>query len=85
MIFETPAWRVEHCVGPLGVGTLVVKPKRHVLGLAGLDHDEANQMGPLLWNTAAAVEQLTKAQQVYVCLWSHGPVQSALRGAARAE
>ena len=46
MIFETPAWRVEHCVGPLGVGTLVVKPKRHVLGLAGLDDDEANQMGP---------------------------------------
>jgi diadenosine tetraphosphate (Ap4A) HIT family hydrolase len=74
MIFETPAWRVEHCVGPLGVGTLVVKPKRHVLGLAGLEQDEAHQMGPLLWNTAAAVEQLTEAQQVYVCLWSHGPV-----------
>jgi hypothetical protein len=22
VIFETSAWRVEHCVGPLGVGTL---------------------------------------------------------------
>ena len=74
LIFETPAWRVEHCVGPLGVGTLVVKPKRHVRGLAGLDRGEAHQMGPLLWNTAAAVEQLTEAEQVYVCLWSHGPV-----------
>jgi ATP adenylyltransferase len=22
---------VEHCIGPLGVGTLIVKPRRHVL------------------------------------------------------
>jgi diadenosine tetraphosphate (Ap4A) HIT family hydrolase len=73
-IFETPAWRVEHCVGPLGVGTLVVKPKRHVLRVSALDGAEASQMGPVLWNTAAAVEHLTEAKQVYVCLWSHGPV-----------
>ena len=26
LIFETGGWRVEHCVGPLGLGTLVVKP-----------------------------------------------------------
>jgi hypothetical protein len=31
LIHETGACRVEHCVGRLGVGTLVVKPKRHVL------------------------------------------------------
>jgi hypothetical protein len=31
LIHETSRWRVEHCVGPLGVGTLIVKPKRHVL------------------------------------------------------
>lgn len=30
LIHETPHWRVEHCIGPLGVGTLVVKPLRHV-------------------------------------------------------
>jgi diadenosine tetraphosphate (Ap4A) HIT family hydrolase len=36
LFFETGAWRVEHRVGPLGVGTLVVKPKRHVLHMADL-------------------------------------------------
>jgi hypothetical protein len=24
-------WVIEHCVGPLGVGTMVVKPERHVV------------------------------------------------------
>ena len=64
VIYETPAWRVEHCVGPLGVGTLIVKPKRHVVALAGLARAEAREMGPLLWNTAAAGEDLTGAEQV---------------------
>jgi diadenosine tetraphosphate (Ap4A) HIT family hydrolase len=74
LIFETKGWRVEHCVGPLGVGTLVVKPKRHVLYLADITEDEALEMGPLLRQSATAVQELTKAEQVYVCLWSHGPV-----------
>jgi len=74
LIFETEGWRVEHCVGPLGVGTLVVKPKRHVLHLADITQDEALEMGPLLKDTATAVRDLTEASQVYVCLWSHGPV-----------
>lgn len=74
LIFETIGWRVEHCVGPLGVGTLVVKPKRHVLHLADLTDGEALEMGPLLRTSATAVGELTEATQVYVCLWSHGPV-----------
>ena len=28
-VFATDHWVVEHCVGPLGVGTLLVKPFRH--------------------------------------------------------
>jgi diadenosine tetraphosphate (Ap4A) HIT family hydrolase len=74
LIHETTRWRVEHCIGPLGVGTLVVKPKRHVLRVADLDDTEAQQMGPLLRRVATAVTDLTQADQVYVCLWSHGPV-----------
>jgi diadenosine tetraphosphate (Ap4A) HIT family hydrolase len=74
LIYETTRWRVEHCVGPLGVGTLVVKPKRHVLRVADLNETEAHEMGPLLRRVAAAVDDLTRADQVYVCLWSHGPV-----------
>jgi diadenosine tetraphosphate (Ap4A) HIT family hydrolase len=74
LIAETPSWRAEHCVGPLGVGTLVVKPKRHVTAIADLTGGEAGEMGPLLWRTASVVGALTSASQVYVCLWSHGPV-----------
>ena len=51
-----------------------MKPKRHVLYLADVSEEEALEMGPLLRLSAAAVQELTKANQVYVCLWSHGPV-----------
>lgn len=74
LIHQTHGWRVEHCTGPLGVGTLIVKPKRHVLYVSELNDDEATEMGPLLHQTATAVRELTDAQQVYICLWSHGPV-----------
>jgi diadenosine tetraphosphate (Ap4A) HIT family hydrolase len=70
-IVETPRWAVQHCVGPLGVGTLIVKPKRHVVGVGELDPDEAAELGPLLQHTAAAVTEAFAPEQVYVCLWSH--------------
>jgi diadenosine tetraphosphate (Ap4A) HIT family hydrolase len=62
---------VEHCVGPLGVGTLVVKPVRHVVHVAQLEPDEAAELGPLLQQTSAVVTRLLQPEQVYVCLWSH--------------
>jgi diadenosine tetraphosphate (Ap4A) HIT family hydrolase len=70
-IHETAHWLVEHCVGPLGVGTLIVKPRRHVTGVAELTDDEASELGPLLRATSAIVKQLAYAEQVYNCLWSH--------------
>jgi diadenosine tetraphosphate (Ap4A) HIT family hydrolase len=70
-IFETARWVVEHCVGPLGVGTLVVKPLRHVVHVCALDAEESAELGPLLQRTAGVVQSLNAADQVYVCLWSH--------------
>ena len=64
---------MEHCVGPLGVGTLIVKPVRHVEHVADLTPAEAGELGPLLRQTSGVVDDLCKPQQVYVCLWSHGP------------
>jgi diadenosine tetraphosphate (Ap4A) HIT family hydrolase len=69
-------WVVEHCVGPLGVGTVVVKPIRHVIHLADLDSTEGAELGPLLTNVARAVtlassEVGNAPRQVYACLWSH--------------
>ena len=62
---------VEHCIGPLGVGTLIVKPVRHVTAVADLNPGETAELGGLLKQTASAVRELTKSDQVYVCLWSH--------------
>jgi diadenosine tetraphosphate (Ap4A) HIT family hydrolase len=71
VILDAGAWRVEHCVGPLGVGTLIVKPVRHVLHVADLTAEEAAELGPLLRRAATLVTELLEPEQVYVCLWSH--------------
>lgn len=69
-------WVVEHCVGPLGTGTVVVKPLRHVVHLAELRPVEAAELGLVLVNVARAVtlaqaEEGEPADQIYACLWSH--------------
>ena len=70
-IHRTRHWSVDHCIGPLGLGTLVVKPERHVLHVADLADDEAAELGPLLRDTASVITRLTRPEQVYVALWSH--------------
>lgn len=73
-IHQTERWVVEHCIGPLGVGTLIVKPTRHIVHVADLNAAELLELGPLLQRTSAIVTELAQPEQVYVCLWSHGPV-----------
>jgi ATP adenylyltransferase len=70
-IHATDRWIVEHCLGPLGVGALLVKPRRHVVAVGELRDDEAAGLGPLLVRTAAVVDELVRPEQVYVGLWSH--------------
>jgi ATP adenylyltransferase len=70
-IHRTEAWLVEHCIGPLGLGTLIVKPERHVTAVASLSPAEAAELGPLLRQTSWVASQLADAEQVYNCLWSH--------------
>jgi diadenosine tetraphosphate (Ap4A) HIT family hydrolase len=71
VIAETEHWIVDHTFGSLGVGTLIVKPKRTVLHVGDLSDGEAAELGPLLQRAAHVVQELTAADQVYVCLWSH--------------
>jgi diadenosine tetraphosphate (Ap4A) HIT family hydrolase len=71
LIYRRRSWLVEHCVGPLGLGTLVVKPERHVTAVADLSADEAADLGPLLRQASQVAGQLVGAEQVYNCLWSH--------------
>jgi diadenosine tetraphosphate (Ap4A) HIT family hydrolase len=62
---------VEHCVGPLGLGTLIVKPERHVTAVADLTVQESVELGPLLRLASQIAGDLVGAEQVYNCLWSH--------------
>ena len=71
VIADTGLWRIEHTVGPLGVGTLIVKPLRHVLHVSDLNAEEAAELGTLLQRAASIVTELVQTEQVYVCLWSH--------------
>jgi diadenosine tetraphosphate (Ap4A) HIT family hydrolase len=70
-IHETEHWFVDHCIGPLGVGTLIVKPKRHVTAVAELNDAESAELGHVLKQSAAVVRDLESPEQVYVTLWSH--------------
>jgi diadenosine tetraphosphate (Ap4A) HIT family hydrolase len=70
-IHRTDRWVVEHTVGPLGAGTLIVKPIRHIVHVADLEAEESAELGELLTATASAVTELAHPEQVYVCLWSH--------------
>ena len=70
-ILATEHWVVEPCVGPLPAGTVIVKPLRHCLHVWDLTDQEAAELGPLLQRVSAAVRQIAKPDQVYVCLWSH--------------
>jgi diadenosine tetraphosphate (Ap4A) HIT family hydrolase len=71
LIHRTEHWLVEHCIGPLGLGTLIVKPERHVIAIADLSEPEAEELGLLLRQASAVAAQLVPAEQVYNCLWSH--------------
>ncbi|UDY34496.1 hypothetical protein [Dermatobacter hominis] len=70
-LHRTAHWVVEHAVGPLELGTMVVKPLRHVCHVADLDAAETMELGPLLQEASAVATELCRPDQVYVCLWSH--------------
>ena len=42
-----------------------------MLGVDELDDEEAADLGPALRDAARVVRELTGAEQVYTCLWSH--------------
>lgn len=58
IVHRTRQWVVNHCVGPLDVGTLVLAPCRHIVAVAELSDEEVAEMGPLLRRSARVVERL---------------------------
>ena len=69
-VLRGESWVLEHCIGPLGVGTLVLKTLRHCTGLWDLTDTEAEELGPLTRLAVTLIRELTGADQVFQCLWS---------------
>ena len=72
ILYETGSWLVNHVVGAMNLGTLIVAPREHVVAVADLDGAAAAELGPVLRAAARVVEVLCEPEQTYVCLWSHG-------------
>jgi diadenosine tetraphosphate (Ap4A) HIT family hydrolase len=72
IVHQTTRWIVNHAVGRLNLGTLVVAPRDHVVAIADLDDDAVAELGPLLRAAAGVVESISRPEQTYVCVWSHG-------------
>ncbi|MBN1591773.1 MAG: hypothetical protein JW941_00830, partial [Candidatus Coatesbacteria bacterium] len=70
-ICETKHWTVQHCIGALGVGTLIVKPFRHIYHVRELTDDEVRELGPLLRLVAETIHEILAPDQIYTCEWSH--------------
>jgi ATP adenylyltransferase len=72
ILHQTTRWIVNHAVGQLNLGTLIVAPRDHVVAVAELDDIAAAELGPLLRDAARIAEALCQPEQTYVCVWSHG-------------
>jgi len=75
IVAETTHWIVNHAVGRLNLGTLIVAPRAHVVAIADLDDAAVAEMGPLLREAARVVEAICRPEQTYVCVWSHGKTE----------
>ncbi len=53
------------------LGYLIVEPKRHVAGLAGLTDDEAGRIGVLLTRLGRVLETAVHAEHIYLFVLGH--------------
>ncbi|MBN2626163.1 MAG: HIT family protein [Spirochaetales bacterium] len=70
-IHQTELWSIEPCIGPFPVGTLILKPIRHVLNFSALNDNEISEFGELLQLVTKIIRELSDCDQTYICQWSH--------------
>ncbi len=72
-IAENPWWVADHCVGPYGLGSVVIKTRTHRENLWDLSMAESASMGPFLQQMSEAIALAMGAERVYVSLWVDQP------------
>ncbi|MEO0538133.1 MAG: HIT family protein [Cyanobacteria bacterium P01_A01_bin.123] len=68
-IAENEWWLADHCLGPYGVGSVVVKTKAHRENISDLTANELAAMGFFLQQISTAMEQALGAERIYINLW----------------
>ena len=46
ILYETRSWLINHVVGAMNLGTLIVAPREHIVAVADLDGAAAAELGP---------------------------------------
>lgn len=73
IVAENPWWVADHCVGPYGLGSVVIKTRTHRENLWELSMAESASMGPFLQQMSEAIALAMGAERVYVSLWVDQP------------
>lgn len=68
-IAENDHWTADHCLGPYGLGSVVVKSKVHRENLWQLTAAETASLGPFMAELSEAIAKALAAERVYVSLW----------------
>jgi diadenosine tetraphosphate (Ap4A) HIT family hydrolase len=69
VIAETAHWRADHCLGPFGVGAVVVKTKEHIEDFWRLPANLAAELGPFAQRLSSAIVDGLGAERVYLTMW----------------
>ncbi|MQA74961.1 MAG: diadenosine tetraphosphate hydrolase [Solirubrobacterales bacterium] len=73
VVWEDESWVADHCLGPFGVGALVLKARAHRESLPELTDAEARALGPALRTVSAAMVAGLPCERVYVSAWVDQP------------
>jgi diadenosine tetraphosphate (Ap4A) HIT family hydrolase len=72
-IAENPWWVADHCVGPYGLGSVVLKTRAHRENLWDLSMAESASLGPFMQQLSEAIALAMEAERVYASLWVDQP------------
>jgi diadenosine tetraphosphate (Ap4A) HIT family hydrolase len=72
-IAENDWWVADHCLGPYGLGSVVIKTRTHRENLGDLSVAEAAALGPFMQQISVSMTQALGAARVYVSLWVDQP------------
>jgi diadenosine tetraphosphate (Ap4A) HIT family hydrolase len=75
-ILGTDTWVADHCIPPLVLGYLILKPRRHVTAVADLDPAEAADFGVVAQRLMAAMREVLSPERIY--LFAFGESQAHL-------